>query len=63
MLKKTVSVEGTSKRGHLEPTDKDSFRPAHVQPVGDVMESHDLSEERGQVKRLSDTTQQRTGKL
>ena len=59
LKKKTVSVEGPSKQGQLEPTDKDSFRPA--QPVGDVIETHS-SEERGQMKRFSDRIEQRTGK-
>ena len=56
---KTVSVECPSKQAHLEPTDKDSFRP--TQPLCNVIESHS-SGERGQVKRLRDTTEQRTGK-
>ena len=58
-VQKSVSVEGPSKEAHMEPTDKDSFRP--TQTVHDVIEPHS-SGERGQTKRLSNTTKQRTGK-
>ena len=57
-VQETVSVEESSKEAQLELTDTGSFRP--TQTVGEV-EAHS-SGERGQMKRLSETADQTTGK-